>query len=120
MNVKQTRNPMELYSKYRDKIDNFVLKGHSLKNASQAIQDNVKGTVKGLTAEVREDDSVLVYSLSYEGKVTKGNPYLKVSADGEVTPLKGRGITLEHIVPEGKSKGLLVSKTGKVTVPLLA
>lgn len=111
---------MDIYNKYKTKIDAYLLKGHLLKGASQAIQENIKGTVDGLTAEVRDDDSVLVYSLSYEGTELKGKPILKVGTEGEVSELKGRRVTLESVIPDGKSRNLLVSKTGKITVPLMA
>ena len=111
---------MDKEQKRDELLANYVLKGNVLKRVSLDIIPKLSGVIDGLAAEVLSDDSVEVYRLDRTGKGVKAVPFL-YWRKGEVAERSStRGMNLDYVVPEGRSKGLFVSKTLRVLVPLLA
>ena len=100
-------------------IEEYVLRGRLLKQVGEDIQPLLPGVVCGLAAEVVSEESVIVYKLDRTSGV-KAIPFLSWKS-GEVTEWSStRGMNLEYVVPEGRSRGLFLSKTNRVCVPLQA
>ena len=66
-----------------------------------------------------DENTVIIYKRDRE-KGVKGLPFLFWTSEKVIEKPSKRGLLLEYVIPEGRSKGLLVSKTNKVLVPLLA
>ena len=100
-------------------LSSYVLQGRLLKQVSEDIQPHLEGVLDGLAAEVVSEESVIVYKLDRTSGV-KAIPFLSWKS-GEVTKSSStRGMNLEYVIPEGRSKGLFLSKANKVCVPLQA
>ena len=100
-------------------LSSYVLQGRLLKHVSEDIQPHLEGVLDGLAAEVVSEESVIVYKLDRTSGV-KAVPFLSWKS-GEVTKRSStRGMNLEYVIPEGRSKGLFLSKANKVCVPLQA
>ena len=106
-------------NKRNNVIEEYVLRGRLLKQVGEDIQPFLPGVVCGLAAEVVSEESVIVYKLDRTSGV-KAVPFLSWKS-GEVTKRSStRGMNLEYVIPEGRSKGLFLSKANKVCVPLQA
>ena len=111
---------MDKEQKRDELLANYVLKGNVLKRVSLDILPKLSGVIDGLAAEVLNDDSVEIYRLDRTGKGAKAVPFLYWKK-GEVTERsRTRGMNLDYVLIPGRSKGLFVSKTLRVLVPLLA
>ena len=105
--------------KRQEVIEKHTLRGRILKSVGEDIQPFLSGVVCGLVAKVVSEKSVIVYKIDRTSGV-KAVPFLSWKS-GEVTQrLSTRGINHEDVVSEGKSKGMFMSKTNKVYVPLQA
>ena len=105
--------------KRQEVLANYVLKGRLLKTVGEDIQPYLPGVIDGLVAEVISDQSVIIYKLDRKNG-TKAIPFLSWKS-GQITKRAStRGMNLEYLVPEGRSKGLFLSKTNKICVPLQA
>ena len=102
-------------------LANYVLKGNVLKRVPIDILPKLSGVIDGLAAEVLSDDSVEIYHLDRSGKGVKAVPFL-YWRKGEVAERSStRGMTwIMWFQKGGLNKGLFVSKTLRVLVPLLA
>jgi len=106
-------------SKREEILNNYTLKGLILKQVSLDIKDQLSGVVDGIAAEVVSDENVIVYRIDRE-KGIKAVPFLQWKTGTVSKRASTRGMNLDYVVPEGRSKGLFVSKTNKILVPLLA
>ena len=99
-------------------MNNYQLKGFVLKQVIQDIKDALAGVLEGLAAEVVADDNVFVYKID-RTKAIKGVPFLQWKAGTVSKRASTRGMNLEYIVPLNRSKGLLVTRTDWILVPLM-
>ena len=100
-------------------LSEYVSQGRILKQVSEDIQPHLEGVLDGLAAEVVDENTVIIYKLNRE-KGGKGLPFLLWSSEKVIEKSSKKGLLLEYVIPEGRSKGLLVSKTNRICVPLLA
>ena len=99
-------------------MNNYQLKGFVLKQVIQDIKDALAGVLEGPAADVVADDNVIVYKID-RTKGIMGVPFLKWKAGTVSKRASTRGMNLEYIVRLNRSKGLLVSKTDRILVPLM-
>jgi len=99
--------------------DGYVLKGHVLKQVATDITPHLAGVLDGLAAEVLSDDSVNIFTLNRD-KGIKAIPFATWRTGTINMSSSKRGLNLEYVVPEGRSKGYLMSKTNRVFIHLLA
>ena len=98
-------------------MENYVLKGRLLKQVSIEISPHLDGVVDGLVAEVLPDDSVKVYRLD-RGEEIKAIPFLQW-ADGQVKQsASNKSLTIEYVLPAGRSKGIFMTESNQIMVPL--
>ena len=99
-------------------LNNYQLKGFVLKQVSQDSKDELAGALEGLAAEVTADDKVALDKID-RTKGTKGASLLQWK--GGTVSKRGatRDMNLESCLPEGRSKGLLLSKDYKILFPLM-
>ena len=106
-------------NKWKEVIEGYILRGRLLKQVGDDIQPFLPGVVCGLVAEVLSEDSVNIFKLDRSAGV-KAIPFLSWRG-GVITESRStRGMNLEYILPEGKSKGMFLSKTNRVCIPLQA
>ena len=74
----------------------------------------------GLLAEAVSDGNVIVVQLDRSGKEVKAIPFLQWREGTVTEQADKRNISIEYVRPEGRSKGLFVSKTNKICVFLMA
>lgn len=109
----------ELKQTKREEIwNNYVLKGRILKQVGLDIIPKLSGVLCGLAAEVLSDTNVIVYKLD-RTKGVKAVPFLHWKPGSVTERSSTRGMNLDYVVPEGRSKALFMSKTNRVLVPLL-
>ena len=94
------------------------MKGKLLKQVSSDLTPHLDGLVDGLVAEALSDDKVNVYRLD-RGDEVKAIPFMTWKAGEVVKSTSKRGMVLDYVVPEGRSKGMFMSKTNKIMIPLL-
>ena len=99
-------------------IEEFVLRGRLLKQVSSDLTPHLAGIVDGLVAEALNDEEVNIYRLE-RGDEVKAIPFMTWKAGEVEKSASKRGMVLDYVVPEGRSKGMFMSKTNKVMVPLL-
>ena len=99
-------------------IEDFVLRGQLLKQVSSGLTPHLDGIVDGLVAEALNDEEVNIYRLE-RGDEVKAIPFMTWKAGEVEKSASKRGIALDYVIPEGRSKGMFMSKTNKVMVPLL-
>ena len=99
-------------------IEDFVLKGKLLKQVSSELTPHLDGIVDGLVAEALSDEEVNIYRLD-RGNEIKAIPFLTWKSGEVEKPSSNRGLALDYVIPEGRSKGMFMSKTNKIMIPLL-
>jgi len=99
--------------------DGYVLKGHVLKQVAADITPHLAGVLDGLAEEVLWDDCVNIFTLNRD-KGIKAIPFATWRTGTINMSSSKRGLNLEYVVPEGRSKGYLMSKTNRVFIHLLA
>ena len=99
-------------------MNNYVLKGRILKQVGLGIIPKLPGILCGLAAEVLPDTNVIVYQLD-RTKRAKAVPFLHWKPGSVTERSSTRGMNLDYVVPEGRSKGLFMSIINRVLVPLL-
>ena len=91
-----------------------------LKKVGEDIKAFLHEIVNCAVAKVVSEGNVIVYQLDRSGKEVKAIPFLHWR-EGKVTERADkRKMSIEYIKPEGRSKGLFVSKANKICVPLMA
>ena len=99
-------------------IEEFTLRRRLLKQVSSDLTPHLDGIVDGLVAEALSDEEVNTYRLD-RGDEVKAIPFMTWKS-GEVEKSTGkRGMVLDYVVPEGRSKGMFMSKTNRIMIPLL-
>ena len=99
-------------------MNNYQLKGFVLKQVIQDIKDALAGVLEGPAADVVADNHVIIYKID-RTKGIMGVPFLKWKAGTLSKRASTRGMNLEYIVPLNRSKGLLVTRTDWILVPLM-
>ena len=99
-------------------IEEFTLRGRLLKQVSSDLTPHLDGIVDGLVAEALSDDEVNIYRLD-RGDEVKAIPFMTWKAGEVEKSANKRGMVLDYAVPEGRSKGMFMSKTNRIMIPLL-
>lgn len=99
-------------------IEEFVLKGKLLKEVSSDLTPHLQGIVDGLVAEGLSDEEVNIYRLD-RGDEVKAIPFMTWKAGEVEKSTAKRGMVLDYVVPEGRSRGMFMSKTNRIMIPLL-
>nr|WP_115092991.1 hypothetical protein [Synechococcus sp. UW106] len=99
-------------------IEEFVLQGKLLKQVSSDLTPHLDGIVDGLVAEALSDEEVNIYRLDRSDEV-KAIPFMTWKSGEVEKAASKRGMVLDYVIPEGRSKGMFMSKTNKIMIPLL-
>ena len=109
----------QTYYQHQEVIDNYKVQGYLLKAVSDDIQAHLAGVLEGVVCETMEDGTAQVFLIDdSEDDKTRLKPFL-VYKEGEFTEMKGRKFLVTPVIPPEKSKGLFVSKSGRVMIPLM-
>ena len=99
-------------------IEEFVLRGRLLKQVSSDLTPHLDGIVDGLVAEALSDEEVNIYRLD-RGDEVKAIPFMTWKSGEVEKSAAKRGMVLDYVVPPNRSKGMFMSKTNRIMIPLL-
>jgi len=91
-----------------------------LKKVGEDIKAFLHEIVNCAVAEVASEGNVIVYQLDRSEKEVKAIPFFQRREGTMIERADKRQMCIEHEWPEGRLKELLVSKTNKICVPLMA
>lgn len=112
----------KVYNKYKERIDSYQMKGSVLKKVSEDITPYLAGILEGMLCDVRNENHAEVFRLHDDKgeKLLMAEPFLRWTSE-EVSVFNGQNLGVEALIPEGRSRGIYVTKTGgRILCPLMA